>query len=161
MTDLKITNNEEAMTLADKYKFAKKLAEKNIAEAETTFKERQKQNKDWFEKIKNDNQERVDFYKAQLNAYSMTLPQKRLDLPNILITHGTKQVISYPKDKAKLLEIAKKYSPDVIKTEEKVNWADIKKNLVFPKTGQVISKNGEAVEDIDTWEEEKTNITIR
>ena len=39
-----ITNNEEAMTFADKYKFAKKLAEKNITEAEATFKERQKQN---------------------------------------------------------------------------------------------------------------------
>ncbi|CAJ2232232.1 host-nuclease inhibitor Gam family protein [Fructilactobacillus sanfranciscensis] len=156
-----ITNNEEAMVFADKYKIAKKLAEKNITEAETTFKERQKQNEDWFEKIKNDNQERVDFYKAQLNAYAMTLPQKRLDLPNVLITHGTKQVISYPKDKAKLLEIAKKYSPNAIKTEEKVNWADIKKNLVFSKTGKAISKNGEVVTDIDAWEEEKTNITIR
>lgn len=161
MTDLKITNDYEAMTFADKYKFAKKLAEKNITEAEATFKERQKQNEDWLKKIKNDNQERVNFYKAQLDAYAMTLPQKRLDLPNILITHGTKQVISYPKDKAKLLEIAKKYSPDAIKTEEKVNWSDIKKNLVFSKTGQAISKNGEVVEDIDAWEEEKTNITIR
>lgn len=91
----------------------------------------------------------------------MTLPQKQLDLPNILITHTPKQVISYPKDKAKLLEIAKKYSPNAIKTEEKVNWADIKKNLVFSKTGKAISKNGEVVEDIDVWEEEKTNITIR
>lgn len=161
MTDLKITNNEEAMKIADKYKAAKELAEKNIEFAEETFKEREKQNKDWFEKIKNDNQERVNFYKSQLDAYSMTLSRKRLDLPNILITHGTKQVISYPKDKAKLLEIAKKYSPDAIKTEEKVNWADIKKNLVFSKTGKAISKNGEVVKDIDAWEEEKTNITIR
>ncbi|POH04362.1 host-nuclease inhibitor Gam family protein [Fructilactobacillus lindneri] len=161
MTDLKITNVEEAMVVADKLKHAKELAAKNVEWAKETYEERQQQNKEWFEKIKNDNQERVDFYKSQLDAYAMTLPQKRLDLPNILITHGTKQVINYPKDKAKLLEIAKKYSPDAIKTEEKVNWSDIKKSLVFSKAGQAISKNGEIVTDIDAWEEEKTNITIR
>lgn len=161
MADFKITNDAQAMKIADKYKAAKKLAEKNITEKEETFKERQQQNQDWFEKIKNDNQERVNFYKAQLDAYAMTLPQKRLDLPNILITHSPKQVISYPKDKAKLLEIAKKYFPDEVKTEEKVNWADIKKNLVFSETGKAISTNGEVVTDIDAREEEKTNITIR
>ncbi|ANZ59320.1 hypothetical protein AYR59_04535 [Fructilactobacillus lindneri] len=161
MTDLKITNDEEAMTFVEKYKAAKESAKKEISESEEKVKKWNKQNEDWFKKIKINNEAKVDFYKSQLDAYAMTLPQKRLDLPNILITHGTKQVINYPKDKAKLLEIAKKYSPDAIKTEEKVNWSDIKKNLVFSKTGQAISKNGEVVEDIDAWKEEKTNITIR
>lgn len=161
MTDLKITNDEEAMTFVEKYKAAKESAKKEISESEEKVKKWNKQNEDWLKKIKINNEAKVDFYKSQLDAYAMTLPQKRLDLPNILITHGTKQVINYPKDKAKLLEIAKKYSPDAIKTEEKVNWSDIKKNLVFSKAGQAISKNGEIVTDIDAWEEEKTNITIR
>lgn len=161
MTDLKITNDEEAMAFVEKYKAAKESAKKENSENEEKVKKWNKQNEDWLKKIKINNEAKVDFYKAQLDAYSMTLPQKKLDLPNILITHTPKQVISYPKDKAKLLEIAKKYSPDAIKTEEKVNWADIKKNLVFSKTGKAISKNGEIVTDIDAWEEEKTNITIR
>ena len=161
MTDLKITNDEEAMTFVEKYKAAKELAKKENSESEEKVKKWNKKNEDWLKKIKINNEAKVDFYKAQLDAYAMTLPQKRLDLPNILITHGTKQVISYPKDKSKLLEIAKRYSPDAIKTEEKVSWADIKKNLVFSKTGKAISKNGEVVTDIDAWEEEKTNITIR
>ncbi|POH13403.1 hypothetical protein BGL41_04585 [Fructilactobacillus sanfranciscensis] len=161
MTDLKITNDEEAMAFVEKYKAAKEFAEKNNSENEEKVKKWNKKNEDWLKKIKINNEAKVDFYKSQLDAYAMTLPQKTLDLPNILITHGTKQVISYPKDKAKLLEIAKKYSPDAIKTEENVNWSDIKKNLVFSKTGKAISKNGEVVKDIDAWEEEKTNITIR
>lgn len=161
MTDLKITNDEEAMTFVEKYKAAKESAKKEISESEEKVKKWNKKNEDWLKKIKINNEAKVDFYKSQLDAYSMTLPQKRLDLPNVLITHSPKQVISYPKDKAKLLEIAKKYSPDAIKTEEKVTWSDIKKNLVFSKTGQAISKDGEVVKDIDAWKEEKTNITIR
>ncbi|WP_429971182.1 host-nuclease inhibitor Gam family protein [Fructilactobacillus sp. Tb1] len=161
MTEFEVTNDEQAMKLADKYKDAKDLADKNIKWAKETFENRQQQNQEWLEKIKNDNQARIDFYKAQLDAYAITLPGQKLDLPNVLITHSTKTVISYPKSKTELLEIAKKYSPTAIKTEEKVNWSDIKKALVFSDNGKAISKDGEVVKGIEVTQEPKTNITLR
>ena len=47
MTDLKITNDEEAMAFVEKYKAAKESAKKENSENEEKVKKWNKQNEDW------------------------------------------------------------------------------------------------------------------
>lgn len=155
-----IDDNASAMWVADKLAAAKDKLEQDKNEAEEIRDLRIKQAKEYYDKYLSETQNEIEYFQGLLVEYAYQ-NDGVIDLPNIRVKIGQAKKFDYPKDKTKLLEIAKKYAPDTVQTEEKASWTDLKNKFKFTDDGKAISEDGEIVDGISQRFEEKTNIKIR
>lgn len=97
----------------------------------------------------------TSYLKYLLNSYIQTVKCKetktqksyQLLTGKLVYKYGG---IDFQKDETALLEWTKKEHPELVKTKESVDWANLKKEFTVTEKGEVIDSSGEILDFIQT-----------
>ena len=123
-------------------------SQRKIKDAEDFVKEEKARLDEFLAKVKAEQGGRIERFTMLLKPYAMEQiagTKKR----SCSVSHGDlcfrAQAPQYQYDSEELLAFCRESAPEFIKTEEKVDWANMKKALILTDGGQLVTADGELV----------------